>query len=745
VVLSVDVSDPANVKVVDQEDFPRNGWEHHLTVTPSAIYLASSGYDSREWNGYLTRIRYVDISDPAGHIKVRGEAAVAGRVQDRWSMDEYQGALRVASGQSWGNGDVYLTTFSVADPDQLKELGKYVLHVNEQLTSARFDGSRGYLVSYERIDPLFAFDLSDPAKPVLLDELKMTGWLDFMVPMGDRLVALGHEDLTAPDGKRTISLAVSLIDVAQSPKLLSRVTLDGLWGWVPATRDDFAKVFRTLPEDRLIVFPFQAWSQTDWRYIGGVQLIDLDRDRLTLRGLIKDAGWVERGVPYDPTTVLTISSEVFQVMDIADRDAPRLRGHLELSRNVQEFAILPGSSTVQLAGDWYRGSFELLTTSLDDPNSPEPLGRLSLGAPYGRMFVNGTMAYVVSVQEVKTTDGVPQQATVVQVVDVSDPAKPVKRGSVALPETVWPGYGYWHWGWGDEVAQLNGSTLAFHRFQYYFWRCLDCPVDAAGGDQDTSQKIYLVDLKDPDAPAVASTVSLPEEDSWAWGLRAVDTTLYLSSYRTKQGGDGSWETRYYLQRIGAADPADPVVHPPVNIPGYFVGASADNQIIYSQESLWTETPTTTFYALALIDDKAYLQSKVELPGYVNGFEVAGEAAFSTNYTYETVVVGEAIQWRGRSTLLAIDLRDPQSLRLAGKAELPYDYAYLQKVSEGRAFLGSGAGIFVYQVSDLENLVFENFFRTQGWSQDIDVSGGRAYVTSGYYGVQVLDLEVKPSP
>jgi hypothetical protein len=32
--------------------------------------------------------------------------------------------------------------------------------------------------------------------------------------------------------------------------------------------------------------------------------------------------------------VLTVASEVFQVMDITNRDAPRVRGRLELARNV---------------------------------------------------------------------------------------------------------------------------------------------------------------------------------------------------------------------------------------------------------------------------------------------------------------------------------------------------------------------------------------------------------------------------
>ena len=95
---------------------------------------------------YESRIRYVDISDPGGLIALGDEVDVEGRVGDRWSMDEYQGVLRVASSQSWGNGDVHLTTFSVTDSSNIEQLGQYTLNINERWTSTRFDGERGYVV-----------------------------------------------------------------------------------------------------------------------------------------------------------------------------------------------------------------------------------------------------------------------------------------------------------------------------------------------------------------------------------------------------------------------------------------------------------------------------------------------------------------------------------------------------------------------------------------------------------------------
>lgn len=746
-VVSVRVANPGAVEVIDTADFPRNGWEHHVSVTPDRIYLASSGWT---WTGergqYDTRIRVIDISDPLGEIVIRGEVPAPGRVQDRWALDEHEGVLRVASGQTWGNGDVYLTTYSVTDPDQPRRLGQAVLHVNENLTAARFDGPRGYLVSYRNIDPLFSFDLSDPTKPRLLGELEMTGWLDFIVPSGDRLVALGHEDLTNAQGQREIRLAVSLIDVSRSsaPVLLSRVTLEGLWGWVPSSRDDFAKVFRTLPDQGLILFPYQAWSQEDWRQVGGVQLIDFDATHLTRRGLIRGAGWVERGIPHDPSVVLTLASDVFQAIDISDRDAPRVRSRLELARNVQDFALLPGNFAVQLSGDWWRGDLELVVTTTDDPDAVEPVARLHLPAPYGRLFVNGSMAYVSSQEDLG--DGT--RGTRVRVIDLSDPTSPRERGSVNLPEEVWAGYRSWYWGWGDEVVQVHGSTLVFHRYAYnWWWDCLACDVaapaaaDLAIEPVKNDHRLFFVDLHDPDAPVIAGDETLDTAD-WAWGLRAVGSRVYLSSYTSIQVKE-EWRARYEVLRWDVSGVGEPTRLGNVNVPGMLVGASAPGSEVYTLESWWDGTAQrsrTLLHALAVAGDTAYLQSSLELEGYTSGVIVEGDlAVVLTQQWTPRVLEGGATQYIYRAELLTIDISSPGDLTVAGKATVPLDYGYLQALEGGKAFVGAGPGLLTFDVTDPAAPTFEKFFRTQGWAQDVIVRDDRAYVPSGWYGVQVLDL------
>lgn len=741
-ILSVDVSDPANVTAVDSKSFPmgNSGWEQHISVSQHAVYVATP-----EWQqtGSRTRIRYVDISDPAGAIVTRGEAIIPGRVQDRWAMDEFNGALRVASGESWGNGDVHLTTWDAAHPDTFAKLGSYTLRINENLTSARFDGERGYLVSYRNIDPLFSFDLSDATKPKLLGELEMTGWLDFMIPFGNRIVALGHEDITGSNGSRSVSLAVSLVDVAgDTPELLSRVVVGDGWGWVPGERDDFAKVFKVLPHENLVVFPFQSWSQTDWSYVGGVQLIDWKDDKLVERGLARADGWVERAIPYQESTLLTISQDAFQVLDIADRDAPKLRGELELARNVQQFALLGEDHAVQMTGDWYRGDTRLTVTPLSDPDTASPVASVQVPAPYGRMWMNGSFAYVAGVRGDGPRN---EQSTRVDVIDLSKPATPLQRGHVTLPEVVQPGGGYWGWGYGDEVAQVGASTLAFHRYAYDY-----CYEDAGCGSKE-DHKIQLVDLSDPDAPVVAASVAFASAD-WTWGLQARGSTLYLSEYRRFKRA-GNWRARYYLRRVDVSDPKAPVALAPVNIPGYFVGASPDGSHVYTAESWWdssSQRSKSRLYALELVDDRAYLRGWTDLEGSFGSMQQDGTTLWTSAYWNENTSGQDDDDssvsssddygaWVNHSQLVSISFADPAAPVVSGRAELPVSWGWLLKVENGRAFFSGGPGLFTYDVRDSAKPFFEGFHRTQNSIQDVVTKGDKAWLPSGYFGVQSIDL------
>jgi uncharacterized secreted protein with C-terminal beta-propeller domain len=69
-------------------------------------------------------------------------------------------------------------TFRVVSSTKFDALGQtdLTLPMRETLRSVRFDGPRAYAITAEQKDPLFTIDLSDPAHPRQVGELKMPGF-----------------------------------------------------------------------------------------------------------------------------------------------------------------------------------------------------------------------------------------------------------------------------------------------------------------------------------------------------------------------------------------------------------------------------------------------------------------------------------------------------------------------------------------------------------------------------------------
>ena len=138
---------------------------------------------------------------------------VDGVVADRWSMDEYDGVLRVAVGPSSATGNFNSILTLREDGDDLVEIGHVdKLGVNEEIQSMRWYDGLAVMVTFRQIDPLYAIDLTDPEHPRELGHLKIPGFSAYLHPLGTRrLIGMGQaangaaqaavfdlEDLTHP-------------------------------------------------------------------------------------------------------------------------------------------------------------------------------------------------------------------------------------------------------------------------------------------------------------------------------------------------------------------------------------------------------------------------------------------------------------------------------------------------------------------------------------------------------------------
>src|SRR5690606_34029495 len=127
----------------------------------------------------------------------------------------------------------------------------------EQIQSARFMGDRGYLVTFERIDPLFTIDFSDPEKPRIAGELKIPGFSSYMHPLGENhILAVGM------DGTETGQLTgmqVSIFDITDfdKPELVHKHKLgDDRWAWSEAMWNHHAFTFH----NGVLAVPASWWN-----------------------------------------------------------------------------------------------------------------------------------------------------------------------------------------------------------------------------------------------------------------------------------------------------------------------------------------------------------------------------------------------------------------------------------------------------------------------------------------------------
>lgn len=140
------------------------------------------------------QFRIGDAPERSGYL---ASGAVPGRVLNQFSMDQYQGVLRIATTKGHVPSPGVESTVSVLSRQgNVLELVGQVDHIapEEDIRSVRFDGPRGYLVTFKKTDPLFVLDLAKAAAPAVVGELKIPGFSTYMHQLDDtHLLALGYE------------------------------------------------------------------------------------------------------------------------------------------------------------------------------------------------------------------------------------------------------------------------------------------------------------------------------------------------------------------------------------------------------------------------------------------------------------------------------------------------------------------------------------------------------------------------
>lgn len=193
-------------------------------VSNNYIYVAGSRWQNSEIPYNRTEVYRFAYKD--GVITPAGQVTVKGTLDDQFSMDEYEGHLRVVTTVNEYvykkkdiklkdmNGDGIIDETDAIEPyynimitdskeynslyiydDKLQLTGCIEnLAPDEHIKSARLMGKVGYFVTFRQTDPLFSVDLSDPANPKVLGALKIPGFSTYLHPYREGLLlGIGYD------------------------------------------------------------------------------------------------------------------------------------------------------------------------------------------------------------------------------------------------------------------------------------------------------------------------------------------------------------------------------------------------------------------------------------------------------------------------------------------------------------------------------------------------------------------------
>ena len=288
-------------------------------ASADVLVLAESAFNSWWFWGNdavdeMTNLHTFDISAPDATLYT-GSGRVDGTVVNQFALSEHEGVLRVATttGQ-WGRwwmedpepmSSQLVTLVRSMDADseeqRLVEAGKVDgIAPGERIWSARFDGDRAYIVTFEQIDPLWVIDVSDETNPTILGELKVPGVSTYIHPLSrDHLLTIGlapaNEDGTGLDWSGT---QISLFDIVDPATPLQAAALrlspvpneevnSWSWSWSEASYE--SKAFQYWAPKSMLAVPLSTYRYVeptpytwDYQYISKLMLVEVNESAGTL-------------------------------------------------------------------------------------------------------------------------------------------------------------------------------------------------------------------------------------------------------------------------------------------------------------------------------------------------------------------------------------------------------------------------------------------------------------------------------
>lgn len=183
-------------------------YSDEIYVSAENIFATRSYSESVDGGGSRTMTEISAMSYAGDTLEYLGSVSVAGSVKNQYSMDEYEGILRVVTST---NGTVVRYEGETVSASWERNASLYCISLddfsivasvenfapaNEQAESVRFDGDYAYVCTAEVItltDPVYFFDLSDLNNITYTDTGTIDGYSSSLIQLGGGyLMGIGY-------------------------------------------------------------------------------------------------------------------------------------------------------------------------------------------------------------------------------------------------------------------------------------------------------------------------------------------------------------------------------------------------------------------------------------------------------------------------------------------------------------------------------------------------------------------------
>lgn len=290
----VDLTEPSQI-----ESVCINALTHDIYVSTESMYLM--GVNSNDESvihrfALNDAMAYVGTGNVDGHFGWRNAS---------FRLSEHEQHLRVVTTKRDENLEPMHQLFildtqaqdkilpvvaQLPNEQQPQEIGK----PGEDIFAVRYFNDVGYIVTFERIDPLYVLDLSDPTAPVITGELEIPGFSTYLHPINDNLLlGVGQEVvmdvLPTTGGQAATSLPpapegvkIALFDVSDKtdPQLVNTLVYQD--GFTAVEWDHHALSYLPVGDNQArVTLPITSWSETEdnqWLPLSSLKLLEVNFD-----------------------------------------------------------------------------------------------------------------------------------------------------------------------------------------------------------------------------------------------------------------------------------------------------------------------------------------------------------------------------------------------------------------------------------------------------------------------------------